>query len=203
MLWSGVSQPTCPKIPFNRNCHFHKDHGSLCRADNNHVSLLVLLDLSAAFDTADHDILLDVLLRRFKISDTTFSWFQSYLSGRTQTVVYNEQQTDIIDIDCSVPWGSVLRPVKCAAYTEDIVDVVDRRPMQLHLDADDTQLNDRCRLDDVSRVRSQTSSCVADVSQWCESRRLQLNTDKTEVIWFGSRANLNKLHSQEHHIQIG
>ena len=48
------------------------------------------------------------------------------------------------------------------------------------------------------------SSCVsvADVSQWCESRRLQLNADKTEVIWFGSRANLNKLHYQEHHIQI-
>ena len=46
------------------------------------------------------------------------------------------------------------------------------------------------------------SSCVADVSQWCESRQLQLNTDKTEVIWFGSRANLNKLHSHQHDIQI-
>ena len=87
-------------------------------------------------------------------------------------------------------------------YIEDIVDVVDRHQTRLHLYADDTQLYDSCRLDDVSRVRSKMSSCVADVSQWCESRRLQLNTDKTEVIWFGSRANLNKLHSQEHHIQI-
>jgi len=87
-------------------------------------------------------------------------------------------------------------------YVEDIVDVVDRHQTRLHLYADDTQLYDNCRLDDVSRVRSKMSSCVADVSQWCESRRLQLNTDKTEVIWFGSRANLNKLHSQEHHIQI-
>ena len=72
-------------------------------ADSNHVSLLVLLDLSAAFNTVDHDILLDVLSRWFNITDTAFSWFQSYLSGRTQTVVYNEQQTDIIEIDCSVP----------------------------------------------------------------------------------------------------
>ena len=178
-------------------------HNDLARsADSNHVSLLVLLDLSAAFDTVDHGILLDVLSRRFNITDTAFSWFQSYLNGRTQTVVYNEQQTDIIEIDCSVPQGSALGPVKFAAYTEDIVDVVDRHQTRLHLYADDTQLYDSCRLDDVSRVRSQMSSCVADVSQWCESRRLQLNTDKTEVIWFGSRANLNKLHSQEHHIQI-
>ena len=121
-------------------------------------------------------MLLDILSRRFNITDTAFSWFQSYLNGRTQTVVYNEQQTDIIEIDYSVPQGSVLGPVKFAAYTEDIVDVVDRHQTRLHLYADDTQLYESCRLDDVSRVRSQMSSCVADVSQWCESRRLQLNT---------------------------
>jgi len=113
-----------------------------------------------------------------------------------------KSQRSIIEIDCSVPQGSVLGPVKFAAYTEDIVDVVDRHQTRLHLYADDIQLYNSCRLDDVSRVRSQMSSCVADVSQGCESRRLQLNADKTEVIWFGSTANLNKLHSQEHHIQI-
>ena len=68
----------------------------------------------------------------------------AYLSGRTQTVVYNEQQTDIIEIDCSVPQGSALGPVKFAAYTEDIVDVVDRHQTRLHLYADDTQLYDSC-----------------------------------------------------------
>ena len=77
--------------------------------------------------------LLDVLSRRFNITDTAFSWFQSYLSGRTQTVVYNEQQTGIIEIDCSVPQGSVFGPVKFAAYTEDSVDVVDRHQTRLHL----------------------------------------------------------------------
>jgi len=107
----------------------------------------------------------------------------------------------MIEIDCSVPQGSVLRPVKFAVNPEDTVDVVDYQT-RLHLYADDTQLYVSCRLDDVSRVRSQMPSCVADVSQWCESQRLQLNIDKTNVMCFESRVNLNKLHNQEYHIQI-
>ena len=58
-------------------------HNGLVRAvDNNRVSLSVSLDLSAAFDMIDHNILLSVLSRRFRITETAFLWFQSYLSGR-------------------------------------------------------------------------------------------------------------------------
>ena len=66
-------------------------HNDLVRAvDNNRMSLLVLLDLSAAFDTVDHNILLSVLSRRFSITGTAFLWFQSYLSGR---IVFYLQQS--------------------------------------------------------------------------------------------------------------
>ena len=78
-------------------------------------------------------------------------------------------------------------------YTEDITDMTERHNVQSHLYADDTQLHDCCRVEHVSVVRSRLTSCVREVAQWCASRRLQLNSDKTEAMWFGSKANLVKL----------
>lgn len=169
-------------------------HNDLVRSiDNGQVSLLVLLDLSAAFDTVDHSILLSVLSNRFSVVDTAFNWFQSYLSGRTQSFVYAGQQTSNFPVNCSVPQGSVLGPLEFIAYTEDITDVLTRHETRSHFYADDTQLYTSCRPDNIDTVRMRLSSCVADVAVWCASRRLQLNANKTEVIWFGSRANLAKL----------
>ena len=178
-------------------------HNDLVRAvDNNRVSLLVLLDLSAAFDTVDHNILLSVLSRRFSVTGTAFLWFQSYLSGRTQSFIYNSQYTPCHEVDCSVPQGSVLGPVKFVAYTEDIVDVADKHQVRSHFYADDSQMYDSCRPQDVSGVRDRLSRCATDVSCWCASRRLQLNATKTEAVWFGTRRNLDRLHDQDRHVQI-
>jgi len=64
-------------------------HNDVARSiDNGQVSLLVLLDLCAAFDTVDHQILLSILPERFAVADTTLSWFSSYLAGRTQQFTY-------------------------------------------------------------------------------------------------------------------
>ena len=78
---------------------------------NNQVSILVLLDLSAAFDTVDHNILLSVLQYRFGVTDVALDWFRSYLGDRTQSFLYNGHQTESFPVNCSVPQGSVLGPV--------------------------------------------------------------------------------------------
>ena len=57
--------------------------------------------------------------------------------------------------------------------------------------------------EDSSTLRQQLSDCVADVTQWCSSRRLQLNADKTEAIWIGSRAAINKLSLQDRSLTVG
>ena len=179
-------------------------HNDLVRsADNNQVSLLVLLDLSAAFDTVDHSILLSVLSNRFCVDGTALDWFRSYLHERTQSFVYDSQQTDSYPLNCSVPQGSVLGPVEFAAYTEDIADLTERHDVRSHLYADDTQLYDRCRLANVADTRRRLTGCVNEVARWCASRRLQLNADKTEVIWFGSKSNLAKLDTTDRSLIIG
>ena len=81
-----------------------------------------------------------------------------------------------------MPQGTVLGPVEFAAYTEDITDLTKSHSVLCHLYADDTQLLDCCHIEHVPVVRSRLTSCVSEVAQWCASRRLQLNSDKTEVI---------------------
>ena len=79
-------------------------------ADADHVSALVLLDLSSAFDTVDHQILLSVLQRRFGIDDAALRWFNSYLCDRSQTFSVNGLYSSTWPVSCSVPQGSVLGP---------------------------------------------------------------------------------------------
>ena len=120
-----------------------------------------------------------------------YNWFRSYLAGRTQSFVLRDTTTEAHTVDCSVPQGSVLGPLSFVAYTDDISGVVERQHgVALHQYADDKQLFASARLDRIADLRRQLSDCVVSVKNWCASRRLQLNTDKTEAIWFGSRASI-------------
>ena len=86
--------------------------------DRGEVTALVLLDLSAAFDTVDHRTLLDVLHRRFAVEGIPLLWFTSYLTNRSQSFSVDGVQSKSIGVDCSVPQGSVLGPLEFISYTE-------------------------------------------------------------------------------------
>ena len=81
--------------------------------------------------------------------------------------------------------------------------MLSRYGMYSHFYADDTQRYTSCRSEDIDVVRTRLSNCVADVAVWCASRRLQLNANKTEVIWFGSRINLAKLNAVDCSVLVG
>ena len=81
-------------------------HNSIVRTiDSGKLCALVLLDLSAAFDTVDHPIMLQVLHDRFCVKEMALKWFESYLSDRTQTYQVKHQQSRPRTVDCSVPQG--------------------------------------------------------------------------------------------------
>ena len=95
-------------------------HDEIIRAiDDGNVCALVLLDLSAAFDTVDHQTLIRVLSSRFGVADLALNWCSSYLNQRSQTFHVGAHQSGPHAIDCSVPQGSVLGPLKFISYTED------------------------------------------------------------------------------------
>ena len=108
--------------------------------DDRRCMVLLLLDLSAAFDTVDHDILLKRLQSRFGIRGNALKWFRSYLNNRTQFVSIDGKRSEICDLKCGVPQGSVLGPILYLLYTSPLADILRRHNMLFHLYADDTQL---------------------------------------------------------------
>ena len=106
--------------------------------DEKKAVLLVLLNLLAAFDTADHNILLDHVVKQLAIQDTSLSWFQSYLSERCQAVRIDGCVSEGMSLLCGVPQGSVLGPLVFSIYSEPICDITHKHDIKIHSYADDT-----------------------------------------------------------------
>ena len=104
------------------------------RATNaGQVSAIVLLDLSADFDSVDHRILMDVLSSRFGVNDHVYEWFHSYLSGRTQIFSTLADTSNAVALIYSVQQGSVVGPLLFIAYTEDVEDLIQNCSVKDHI----------------------------------------------------------------------
>ena len=109
----------------------------LTAADDGRVTLLGLLDMSAAFDTVDHHILLQWLESSFGLTGTVLSWLASFLNGRTQQVIFNGMTSIIAALSSGVPQGSVLGPLMFLLYTADIPVKASDQSLGVHYYADD------------------------------------------------------------------
>ena len=161
--------------------------------DNGQVSALILLDLSAAFDTLDHRILLDRLQYTFGIHDSALSWFESYLQKWFQSVVINQLSSEPTLLSCGVPQGSVLGPVLFTLYTQPLTLVIERHNLDYHSFADDTQLYNSSTPDDIDNMLFLISECVSDLKNWMTENKLKLNSDKTEALLVGTRQKLSSI----------
>ena len=162
----------------------------LTNLDNKRGVILVLLDLSAAFDTIDHDTLLHQLQHRLGISGTALQWFQSYLSGRTQSVSVESVCSTPTPLRYGVPQGSVLGPLLYTIYTLPLGDILREAGIFYHLYADDTQLYMSFSCTDPSSQLSCLESmqqCVTQIKLWMQTNKLKLNDDKTEIMFLTSR----------------
>ena len=154
--------------------------------DAGDLALLTLLDLSAAFDTVDHDTLLRRLRVSYGLGGDVHRWFQSYLSDRTQFVRSGSLTSALRAVLFGVPQGSVLGPILFILYTADLLRLIQEHGLHPHLYADDTQISGSCRPNSTVQLQARVSSCVGDVAAWMKSNRLQLNAAKTEAMWCAS-----------------
>jgi len=105
-------------------------------ADRGEVTLLCMLDLSCAFDTVDHGILLDRLQCAFGVQGVAISWIESFLQARTQSVHIANQQSSTMKLVCGVPKGSVLGPILFLVYCADVMAIAHRHGLGVHSYAD-------------------------------------------------------------------
>lgn len=161
--------------------------------DDGNVCLLGLLDLSAAFDTVDHEILLSRLELSYGITGPSLAWLNSYLSDRTQVVRVagcNSSSTKLLH---GVPQGSLLGPLLFITYSAPIADIIKRHGLWNHCYADDTQIFFYCRPDQMASLSGKVSACIAELQSWMAANRLKLNANKTEFVWIASRSRLAQI----------
>lgn len=168
----------------------------LMNMNDQHVTLLVLLDLSAAFDTVHHDILIARLKNDLGIEGDALSWLISYLSDRSQRISINGGTSRKFPIVYGVPQGSCLGPLLFTVYTRKLFQVVKKHLPKVHCYADDTQLYlSFCPSSSVNAEVAVESmnECIADIRNWMISDKLMLNDDKTEFVLIGTRQQLAKV----------
>ncbi len=155
--------------------------------DSHKDVVLILLDLSAAFDTVNHQILLQRLRDHFGICYTALDWFESYLTDRKQCVAIGNAISASQILDCGVPQGSVLGPLAFTLYTSPVEDIVQSHGVQSMFYADDSQLYLIMESSDRAAQLAKVEDCVREVKAWTVSNKLLLNDTKTEVIHITSR----------------
>ena len=148
--------------------------------DRGSASLLVLLDLSAAFDTIDHGVLLG-RLAELGLGGTVLQWFRSFLADRSQKVVLGDACSAPRPLRFGVPQGSILSPMLFNIYMKPLGEVIRGFGVRCHQYADDTQLYLSFPPDSEEAVEV-LDRCLEAVGGWMRVNKLRLNPDKTEVL---------------------
>ena len=143
IVWSGI----CPLLQSAYRRH-HSTETALVNVTNDillnmnsqRVTLLVLLDVRAAFDRVDHGILLRRRNTSFGIRGRALKWFSSYLLGRSQRILFDGVKSDSFDLRFGVSQGSCLGPLLFVVYASKLFEIIQAHLPDAHYFADDSQL---------------------------------------------------------------
>jgi hypothetical protein len=161
--------------------------------DSKKCVLLTLLDLSAAFDTINHAVLLHRFEHGMGITGAALEWLKSYFSGRHQFVHVEGASSSSRPLTTGMPQGSVIGPFGFPTYQTPLGKIFKDHGIAYHLYADDTQVYVVFDPPDGSVAVAKLERCIADVSTWMQSNFLKLNHSKTEYMVIGSKHNLQQV----------
>ena len=155
----------------------------LLSCDDNMPSVLILLDLSAAFDTVDHSLLLNILKNEIGIMGIALDWFTSFLTERKSFVKINDAYSFKCAQNWGVPQGSVLGPVLFNIYIRGLYKFNVIRSFNIEGFADDNQLTKKFLVQlQVEALGDNIRNCIENISRWMHKHFLWLNADKTKIL---------------------
>ena len=155
--------------------------------DKSNHAIVIFLDLSKAFDTVDHDILISKL-NRYGIRGVALNWFKNYLSNRRQFVIWENEMSTSLPITCGVPQGSILGPILFLLYINDIYR--SSSLLSFILFADDTSLFYSSA--NLTQAIAVVNEELCKLSLWFNCNRLSLNLKKTYSMLFTNKCvNMN------------
>ena len=160
--------------------------------NNNETTIAVFIDAMKAFDTVNHQILINKL-KKYGISGNLLAWIGDYLTGRKQCTIANNVISDYDNIVCGVPQGSVLGPLLFLVYINDIASVVKNSNISMY--ADDTVIY--ISHTDLNIAIALLQSDLNGVYTWCNSNKLTINCKKTKYCLFGMRSAIKKSKTQD------
>jgi len=139
----------------------------------------IFMDLSKAFDTINHEILINKL-HNYGIRGTSLAWFKDYLKNRKQYVVYESEKSQELNITCGVPQGSILGPLLFILYINDIVK--SSQLLTFIIFADDTNILYSHK--DLNTAISTLNNELSKIQLWFKCNKLSLNIRKTNFMYF-------------------
>ena len=165
-------------------------NGLITTLDNGKCAIMILLDLSAAFDTVAHDILLEDCMN-IGIDGNALDYLKSYLEGREYCVQIETSFSASRPLQTGVPQGSVLGPILFSIYTANLSCLLEKYGVEFKLFADDTQFY--MTFDNVQQIENNLNTIMNEISKWMLSKKLKLNPDKTKCMLVGKRSDIQKL----------
>ena len=182
-------QSACKRFHITETALLRVQNDILCEIDNQKCVVLLLLDMSAAFDTVDHELLLERMAKRYGVKGNALKWFRSYLQDRKQFVMIDGTKSKMKELRYGVPQGSVLGPILYLLYTSPIGDIIKRHGLNYHLYADDTQLYLSFKPTHAEQPGSiaKIEACVSEIDSWMVCNKLKLNRGKTELLILNAR----------------
>ena len=154
----------------------------LLACDKGTPSIVILLDLSAEFDTVDHIQLLNILKNEIGIHGTALKWFESFLVGRKAKVKISTSYSDLHDLLYGVPQGSVLGPILFSIYVRGLYGHIQSTRFCIEGFADDHQLSKQFLISMQAETHSEIVRCLKLTSEWMAQHFLCLNENKTKIL---------------------